>query len=185
MSPQRSTEDAVVEALPARGQRVADHHRAVDGGALLVAGEQQGQREPRVGPQGQEVLDGDHEGGQRGLHVAGAAAVEPAIAVGGREGMAVPLFQRTGGHDVGMAGEDQRARGLGARAAGAHGPQVGHAEVGGAAFEGLEPEAQPRQPLAEDLLAARIVGSDRRARDQLFGELQRAGHRKASGGRRA
>ena len=68
------------------------------------------------GVRGQEFLDRDHEGRERGLHVAGAAAVELAVAVRGREGRAGPLLERAGGHHVGVAGEDHGAARRGSRA---------------------------------------------------------------------
>ncbi|MDT4852260.1 hypothetical protein FQZ97_864840 [compost metagenome] len=169
-------DDAVVDGFTACGQRVADDHGAVDARAFLVAGQQQGQRERRVGLALQELFDGGHEGRDRGLHVAGAAAVELAVAVRGRERVAAPLVERAGGHHVGVAGKHQRLRGLAIRGP-AHGPEVGDPEIGRAALDGFQREAQRGEAFAQDLLATRVVGGDGRARDQLFGELERTGHR--------
>ena len=47
-----------------------------------------------------------------GLHVAGAAAIEPAVLDGGLERRMLPHVQRAGGHDVAMALQDQRAPGF-------------------------------------------------------------------------
>jgi hypothetical protein len=59
----------------------------------------------------QEFFDRHGKRRDRRLHVGGAAAIQQAVAVAGHEGIAGPLFQRAGGHDVGVAGEDQRAAG--------------------------------------------------------------------------
>ena len=74
-------DDAVVEPLAARLELFADHHRAIDGRAFFVAGEQEGDRQAGVGLRGQKFFDGHDHGGQRGFHVAGAAAVQLAVAV--------------------------------------------------------------------------------------------------------
>ena len=64
------------------------------------------------GVPGEKVLDRHDEGGDRGLHVGGAAPEELAFALGGNEGVAVPLVERPGGHDVGVA---RRSTGAGER----------------------------------------------------------------------
>ena len=56
-----------------------------------------------------EILGRDDEGGDRGLHVGGAAAVELAVADRRHERIGVPLLERAGGHDVGVAGEADAA----------------------------------------------------------------------------
>src|SRR5260221_2237868 len=60
----------------------------------LVAGQQQGNVEGGGRCLGQEFLQCHDEGGDGGLHVAGAAAVQLAVAVRGHEGRAAPLLQR-------------------------------------------------------------------------------------------
>jgi hypothetical protein len=114
MSPSRVdrgglADDAEVELLAALFQLLADDHGAVDARAFLVAGDQQAMPMGRIGMCGQELLHRHREGGDRGLHVGRAAAVQLAVAVAGHEGVAGPLLQRAGGHDVGVAGEHQRA----------------------------------------------------------------------------
>jgi hypothetical protein len=98
-------DDAPVEPLAARAQ-VLDHDLgAIDRRAFLVAREQQGDLQMRLRRGGEEFLDGDDEGGDRGLHVARAASVELAAALRGQEGVAAPVLERARGHDVGVACE--------------------------------------------------------------------------------
>ena len=92
-------------ALAARAQPLDHHLRAVHRRAFLVAGEQKGDGDGRLGRGGQELLDGDDEGGDRRLHVAGTAPVQPAVALRGLERRAAPLLHGAGGHHVGMAGK--------------------------------------------------------------------------------
>ena len=88
-----------------------------------------------------ESFRGHDEGGDRGLHVGGAAAVELAVADGRHEGIGVPLGERAGRHDVGVAGEaDERLARAAAR------PQVGDlAEVHRLALEAGRGEALRRR----------------------------------------
>ena len=108
----RLADDAVVDALAARGEPLDHLDGAVDRRAFLVGGEQQRDRAGRVGMRGDERLDRRDERGERALHVGGAAAVEPAVALGrARTGRECHCVERAGRHDVGVAGEaDQRAR---------------------------------------------------------------------------
>ena len=117
--------------------------------------------------QGDELLDGDHHRGDRGLHVGRAAAVKLAVANAGYERVGMPLFERAGRHHVGMAGEDhQRLR----RAA--PGPQVGHV----AGDDRLACETERRQQCGEARLAAIVVRGDRGQRNQFFGQGQGFAH---------
>ena len=79
-------------------------------GPFLVAGEQEGQRAAVRRLRSEKLLGGHHHRRERGLHVGGAAAVQPALAVRGHEGVAAPLLQRAGGHHVGVAGEGEQRR---------------------------------------------------------------------------
>ena len=76
---------------------------AVDGGAFLVAGDQEAQRAvQRV--LGQMLGDARDEGGDGTLHVAGAATIQHAVPHFAAE----RVFPPVGGphwHDVGVAGE--------------------------------------------------------------------------------
>ena len=84
------------------------------------------------------IFGGDDEGGDRGLHVRGAAAVELAVADGRHERIGVPLGERAGRHDVGVAGEaDHRAGAAAPR------PEVGDV----AELHRLALEAGAREPL--------------------------------------
>ena len=49
-------DDAVIELLVARLQRFDHFHRAVDGGAFFVRGDQQGDRAGMIGMRGDEAL---------------------------------------------------------------------------------------------------------------------------------
>jgi hypothetical protein len=107
--PSGLADDAVVELLAARLELLADDDGAVDAGpssSLVI----RKASDEGFGLGGQEFLD-RHEGRDRGLHVGGAAAVQLAVAVRGRERVAGPLVERAGGHHVGVAGEHQRLAG--------------------------------------------------------------------------
>ncbi len=107
----RLADDAVVEADAALDQPVADPRRAVDRRPFLVAGDQQRHAAAMRRPGGGELLGGHDHGGDRALHVGGAAAVEPAAAVRRHERVAAPGGERPGRDDVGVAGEDQKLAG--------------------------------------------------------------------------
>src|SRR6185437_6611121 len=83
----------------------------------------------------------------------------------------MPLFERTGRHHVGMAGECEQ---LAARTVDAalDGPQVRHA----VRFDRLVLEAERGQAFDQEALAMLVVGRHGRARDQLFGKGEGAGH---------
>ena len=110
------------------------------------------------------MLDGDDKRRQRGFHVGGAAAIQESIADRRRERVGMPGFERSRRHDVGVPRETQR----GPRVA-ASGPEVGH-PVG---RQRLAAEVQGREPGLQELLAARIIGRLRTARDQLAREVER------------
>ena len=162
MSPSRSTEvgSPTMQAssrLAARLQQFDQAHRAVDRRAFFVAGQQEGDGAGMGRMLLHELFDRHHHRGDRGLHVGRAAAVELAVAMRRHEGVAAPALQRPGGHHVGVAGEDQRRPGP---AAAAQRPQVGDAEVVRPADQRLAGEAGRSQPLAEQRLAAAVLGRD-------------------------
>src|SRR5882762_4023240 len=114
----------------------------------------------------QETLNCHDESGDRGLHVRGAASKELSIALGGNEGIGMPLVERTGGHDVRVADEAEKGTGRAASS-----PEIGHL----AAPDRLDRESEPRKSCSQQFLAAAVFGSDRAARDQLAGKPQRRG----------
>jgi hypothetical protein len=157
-------DDAVVDALAARGQPLDDLHGAVGRDTFLVGGEQQRDRPvvPRVCRH--ERLGGGHERRNRAFHVGRPAPVEPAVAHLGAERVAVPGVERAGGHDVGVAGEAHQRPGLAAPQ-----PQVGDA----VARQRLGAKAERGEALRDQRLAAVVVGGDGAPRDELAGERER------------
>jgi hypothetical protein len=102
------------------------------------------------------------------------------LAMARHEGIRLPLVERPGRHDVRVAGEHQGA----ARAAGALGPQVAHAEVVRPADDRLAGEAERLQARFDDGLALPVFGRHRALGNQLLGQVQDSGH-PASVSRRA
>src|SRR5213592_3078282 len=115
---------------------------------------------------GEETLDRHDESGNRGFHVRRSSPEELSIALGGYEGVAAPLLDWTGGHDVRVADEAQKGTGLAASS-----PEIGHL----AAPDRLDCKSEPHKAFGEEFLAAAVFGSDRAARDQLAGEPERRG----------
>src|SRR5258708_17620372 len=79
------------------------------------------------------------------------------MALGGHERVAVPLLDRTGGHDVSVADEAEKGTGVAAP-----GPEIGHLP----APDRLDCKSEPRKTFGEEFLAAAVFGSDRAARAQ-------------------
>ncbi len=168
----RLADDAVIDRLARGGQPFDDAHGAVDAGPFLVGGQQQRDRARRIGVRGEERLDRDDEGRQRALHVGGAAAVQPAVALGRDERVGAPLIERPRGDDVGVPGEgEQRA------AAAAPRPEVGDAVAG----ERLAAEAERLEARRDQRLAAGVVGRERAPGDERAREFQRRERRRANG----
>ena len=163
----RLADDAEVDDFVARLERFDHAHRAVDGVAFLVGGQQQRQRVGADATARNQAFHGDDGGGDRAFHVGRAATVEPAVAHGRLERRRGPLFQRAGGHYVGVAGKaDQAAAGLATRVASR--PEVRDA----AGIDAFDVKAEPDQPGGDQVEAAGIVGRYRRARDQRPGFFQ-------------
>src|SRR5581483_2518899 len=80
-----------------------------------------------------------------------------------RERIALPVLDRSGRNDVGVAGEDEERR-----AAAARGPQIGHPF----SVQILEREAELREAIADDFAAARVIRRQRFARDELARERE-------------
>ncbi len=110
-----------------------------------------------------QALHCGDERGDRGLHVGGAAPVQIAVALDRLEGIGLPLLERPGGHDIGVAGEANHGR-----AAAAPCPQIVHR----AEAHRFDAEAERLQAGSQDLLAASVIGGDGAAADQRFGERQ-------------
>src|SRR4029079_12531295 len=102
-----------------------------------------------------------YEGGDGGLHVGRAAAVELAVADRRHERVGVPFRERARRHHIGMAGEaEQRLAGAAPR------PEV--ADV--AELHWLALESRGGEAPGEHFLAAAILGRDRaRAQTLLAG----------------
>ena len=97
-----------------------DHRRGLDAGRrhrlgedagaqaadLLVIG--QGDMDRALQRRRQHLRHQRQRDGVEALHVAGAAAIEPAVALGQRPGIGGPVLARDG-HDVGVAGQDDAA----------------------------------------------------------------------------
>ena len=156
--------DAEVDPFVGCRELFNDFDRAVDRRAFLVGSDQQRDGSRGLRMRDDEAFHRGHERRQRALHVRGAAAVEPALALRRHERIGLPSVARAGGHDIGVSGEaDQRTRGTAAR------PQVRDA----IRHERFEPKAERRKPFHEQRLASGIVGGYRRPRDQRACEVQR------------
>ena len=83
-----------------------DQRRGADAADLLVAGQREEDRAAEAG--GEHLRDERERDGAEALHVAGAAAVQAAGALGEAEGIAGPVLAGDR-DDVGVAGEDDAA----------------------------------------------------------------------------
>ena len=169
----RLADDAGVQPLAACLQPLHQAHRAVHRRAFFVAGDQQRDGARVFGVRGDETFGGHREGGDRTLHVGGAAAVELAVAHAGHKRVAGPALQRAGGHHVGVAGKGQRRAGP---AAAADGPEVLHAEGLGSVDHLFAVEATGLQPGRQQVLAAGVVGRHGTAGDQRLQQAQGVAH---------
>ena len=73
------------------------------------------------------------------------------------------VLHRAGGHHIGVSGKHHDGAGRAAPR-----PEIVHV----AEAHPLDPEAELFQAFDEDVLAARVIGRERAAGDQGFGELQ-------------
>jgi len=136
--------------LPRQGAEIFVEPLAAEAADLLVIGEGDVQRLLQVaGARRQGRRLGEH-GGEKPLHVDGAAAVEPARALVELEGRRAPS-RAVGRHDVEMAGEHD--------AAAARGPHRGE-EVG--ALAGLVDDALADDAVSREMRLA--IGDDRQVR---------------------
>jgi len=173
MSPRDLT---AIDALTLLLQPFADLDGAIDRGAFFIAGDQEGDAAavPRV--PGREFFAGHHHGGQRGLHVGGAAAIEEAAAVRGHERRAAPLVERAGGHHVGMPGKDQGRAAGGVAMAALDRPQIGHRGIGRSIGQRGALETDGSEALGHQGLAAAVKRGDGIPGDQRLDEAQGVGH---------
>ena len=109
-----------------------------------------------------EVFGGGDHGGERALHVGGAAAEQQAIAHRGLERIALPFFERAGGHDVGMARETQHGTAFAARR-----PEVVHVAI----TQVFDLETGLGEAARHDFLATLVGGGDGVARDEIEREI--------------
>ena len=113
----RLAEQAMVEFLAALGSPFQQLRRAVDGDALFVAGDEEGDRPLRPAAIGGEMVEhrGDHAG-DAAFHVDGAAAIQHAAGeVAGKRRMR-PRACLARRHHVGVAGEQRFGAALPMRA---------------------------------------------------------------------
>ncbi len=107
----RFADDAVIDLHAALFQHAADHDRAVGGRAFLIAGDQETDRACMLRMGCSEFFDRHHHRGDRSFHVGGATSVQLAVAVRRHERVRLPLFERSGGDDIGVSGKyDQGLR---------------------------------------------------------------------------
>ena len=114
-----------------------------------------------------ELLGRRDHGREAALHVRCASTVEDPVADDRRERVATPLLERTGRHDIGVAGEAQHGAGIATAR-----PEIGHA----AELQGLDPEAARSQSLGHQGLTAGVGRCHGRAGDQRAGEFEGIRH---------
>ena len=107
----RLADERGVPTLAALLRPVEQLDRAVDGGPLLVAGDQQRHRACRWAVLLDDAGERGYETGDAALHVDGAATIHVARHDACRKGRLRPFPVVAGRHDVGMAGEHQVAAG--------------------------------------------------------------------------
>ncbi len=139
--------------------------------AFLVPGDEQADRPGgKASPARQALRHRVHEGGDRALHVAGAAPVQRAVDHRALERRHPPALARR--HHVGMAGEAQMRRTV-AEAR----EQVRRALRPVPERQGEHGEAEPAQRVGQHRLRPVIGRGDGRAADQRLGQRQRPGRR--------
>ena len=109
-----------------------------------------------------EIFGGGDHGGQRALHVGGAASKQQAIAHRGLERIALPFFERAGGHHVGVPGEAQHRAALAARR-----PEIVHVAI----TQVFDLETGLREAARHDFLATLVGRGDGVAPDEIEREI--------------
>ena len=168
------TRNDTVERLAARLDPVEHLHGAVDGGAFLVAGDQERDGALRAAAVRREVAErGRDEAGDAALHIDGAAAVEDAVANFTGERRHGPGFEIARRHDIGVSGEaEMRAARANARVEVLHIRRTGFRER-----HAVHGETAPLQHAGEILQRAAFGRRHRRTADQVAGDRERvAGH---------
>ncbi len=160
-------DEAPIDPLAARLQHLDDAAGTVDGGPLLVARDQKGDRTAVVRMRSHEFLDGRHHRRETALHVGRAAAVKEAVHDHRRERVGPPFLERSRRHDVGMAGEAEYRCAVAARR-----PEI----LDGSERQRLDAKADRREPRDHQRLTAAVSGTHRRPRDQFLGQLERRRH---------
>ena len=157
----RFADQAVVEFLAVGDDRGEEAAGAVEAGAFLVAGDQQGDRSPGRAMVAHQARCSDDEGGDGALHVGGAAAVEDAVPDLGAERIGGPAGGVAHGHDIRMASETE-VRGRGPK------PRIEVID----ALEGIAPgaEAERFQGAGQQILRAVVAGVHGRLADKGLGE---------------
>ena len=154
--------DAPVNALATLAQQLCDAARAIDRGALFIAGDQKGDRAAVARMRAHELLGRGQHRRKSALHVRSPSSVEHSIADFGHEGIAAPRLQRAGRYDVGVSGEaEHRWRTPAAR------PEILDVSEG----QWLDAEAGGCQALAHQLLATFVGGRHGTAAEQIPSEF--------------
>src|SRR5262249_18702101 len=165
----RLADDAGVEGLAAATQPVEHLLRAVLGGALFVAGDQEADRAPKTGAAlAEKALGGADKGGDRPFHVARAAAVGQAVAAGAGKRRRRPGLDRPGRPHVGVAGKAQIRP-----AAAETGVEIVHPAFAVAEGEPVAGEAEPFERRRDDAQGTFVLRGDARPADQLGGQGRR------------
>ena len=99
---------AEIDGLSGGRELLDDFDGAVDRRALLVGRDQQRDGAGCRGMVGDEALDCGHECRERRFHIGGAAAVQPAVALGRHERFGLPSVAWTCRHNVGVGPPERR-----------------------------------------------------------------------------
>ena len=159
----RFADHAGVDDLALCHQGLNHPFGAMQGRALLVAGDQEGQAARHLAF-GQKTRDRGHPGRDTALHVDGAPTVEDAVLHLGLERAGGPGRGRAGRHHIGVARETEVGRG---------GPAPGIQVLDVLKRHPPAVEAQPRQGAFQHIHRAFIGGGDRGPADQVAGEGDR------------
>ena len=157
------------------------HERAIAGQFLFDDGLDIDRRGRAIADAGQCIERGEI-GDAAGLHVAGAAAIHPAIADDRIERRMRPHVERSRRHDIDMALQDERAAGLAARAMNADDDRCGGmfgrertaAGMGKdlAAIHGKDIDGKPSRPhlARHQILRGVLMPARRRAAHEIGGQ---------------
>ena len=163
----------MIEDLAARGRPFEQLHRAVDRDALLVAGDEEGDRALRLAAVRGEIVEARrHRAGDGALHVDGAAAVERVAHDLAGERRMRPFRFLARRHHVGVAGEHEM-RALGADA----GVEVFHRRRAGfLERDAVDREARVPQQRLDQAQCTAFRRRDRWAAQEVTGKQDRVRH---------